>query len=844
MRRALLCAALVVNLLSAVSTSSAAAIISIGGRDVAAATHAIALPAEPTPQEQVAAKELQLHLRLICGEELAVVAEAALGERVPLVIGKCDLAEGVDFDALGDDGIHIKTLGPALILAGSGRGVMYAVSVFLEDHLGCRWFAKGCSTWPTEGRVLVPQIDYRYIPPLEYRALAWPYNLPAEWAIRSRLNGQSLDRQIVPDALIGYALFGHSFSTLVPPKTHFAEHPEYFALVDGERRSSGTQLCLTNPDVLRIATEAVRAYAGHAAPGSIISVSQNDNGNYCQCDRCAALAAEEGSQSGPIIHFVNAIADAMVDEHPDVLIDTFAYRYSRKPPRHVRPRPNVIVRLCSIECIFNEPIATHPYNRSFREDLEGWAAIADRLYIWDYPVNYHHALLPHPNLYVLRPNIELFVRNHVKGVFEAATYYTSGGELAELRAYIIAKTLWDPSYDTDRAIDEFCSAYYGAAAEPIRRYVDLIHKAAADCPDLKLTCAAPPTSGFLTMELLDTAAALFDHAEEAVKDDPERLRRVKIARLTVLYAQLIFADQAPYREIDGTLVARHDWDVADLARRFTEGVRLGNVTKLRETEVSRQWPLIVPAEWLAYVTTWPKEAGVVRIANPSVELIVLPAMGGRIWRARLRESGRELFRTSGAEGAWRPVEGGYEEYSGEQWRSPVWSEPFAVVERSDRSITMTADLPNGLRMERRISLDPAKPIITVSSSLTNAGDKPVEACLRAHPEFPMAPDHNVAVSVGRPDGSRREIDIPAPALEVMLERDDVPAGVWAVVDATAGTALVNRFQAGQVWKCFIDASSPLHRANLELYSERRTLAPGEKLTLEHSYEAASMDVLQ
>ena len=77
---------------------------------------------------------------------------------------------------------------------------------------------------------------------------------------------------------------------------------------------------------------------------------------------------------GPMLRAVNAIADAVGEVHPDVAIDTLACtpqlarpeafapatadcalrpaadQWSRAPPRRTAPRPNVVVRLCTIEC--------------------------------------------------------------------------------------------------------------------------------------------------------------------------------------------------------------------------------------------------------------------------------------------------------------------------------------------------------------------------------------------------------------------------------------------------------------------------------------------------------------
>ena len=576
-------------------------VVVVGGRALAPRTHAIVLGADPVPGARYAAQELQEHLRLITGKALPVVGAGDLGERTPLAVGRSavvdKLAPEIDFEGLGSEGTHVKTIGPALVMAGNGRGTIYAVYDFLERDLGCRWFSEDCATWPDSGRLEVGNVDRRYLPPLEYRDMSWPYSMPATFGVRSRLNGASLAGDDVPGGRVSYARFVHTFSALVPPKAHFDECPEYYALVDGERRT--TQLCLTNSEVLRIATETVREWIRANPHAAIVSVSQNDNGGYCRCERCAALAAKEGSQAGPILHFVNAVADAVAEDAPGVLIDTLAYRYSRKPPRHVRPHPNVIVRVCSIECVFNHPIATHLYNQSFREDMQGWSRICDRLYVWDYVVNFHHAFMPHPNLYVLKPNIDFFIRNGVKGVFETNTYYTPGAELAELRRYVLAKTLWDPTCDTDTAIDEFCRAYYGPAGAWVRRYVNLLHASMLEHADVMVACGGGPLPGYLSRSLLGEAAALFDRAEEAVRDDPVRLHRVRVARLPVVYSQLNFADAAPWREADGRLAPQHDWDVPKLGRRFLETAKAAGVLKVRESPLAPWAPFQDPAEWLA-----------------------------------------------------------------------------------------------------------------------------------------------------------------------------------------------------------------------------------------------------
>lgn len=118
-------------------------VVKIGGKAIKRRTHAIIIPDQPTLQEQRAAQGLRYHLELITGQAVAIRHEKNAKGSIPVIVGNCpliaELGAGLDFQSLGIEGIHIKTVGPALMLAGNKRGVLYATYTFLEDYLGCRW---------------------------------------------------------------------------------------------------------------------------------------------------------------------------------------------------------------------------------------------------------------------------------------------------------------------------------------------------------------------------------------------------------------------------------------------------------------------------------------------------------------------------------------------------------------------------------------------------------------------------------------------------------------------------------------------------------------------------------
>ncbi|MBC7288692.1 MAG: DUF4838 domain-containing protein, partial [Armatimonadetes bacterium] len=340
---------------------------------------------QASPSEKWAAEELAQFLNQITGAAFPVVTDDRVERSHHIFVGDSSLLRktvpSLDLRSLGREGYVILTTGPHLVLAGGRqRGSMYAVYGLLEDVIGCRWFTPTVSRIPKRPTLALPPLRIRYVPPLEYREPQWYVVFDGTWNARNRMNGTCSSLKPEQGDKIHYKGFVHTFYALVPPSKFFAQHPEYFALVDGQRRAENAQLCLTNPDVLRIATDSVRRWLREAREQGlpddvIVSVSQNDCWGWCQCPKCTELAEREGSQSGPILHFVNAIADAIRKEFPNAAIDTLAYSYSRKPPKHVRPRPNVIVRLCSIECCFSHPLATCPVNASFMDDLREWSKI-------------------------------------------------------------------------------------------------------------------------------------------------------------------------------------------------------------------------------------------------------------------------------------------------------------------------------------------------------------------------------------------------------------------------------------------------------------------------------------
>lgn len=510
------------------------------------ALYRIVVADDASPSTKHAADELQSFLEQISGAKLPIVSDREPASGRGIILGNNahlqKLAVKIDFEALGPEGYVIRTVDDRLVIAGGDlRGNLYGVYGLLEDHLGCRWFAPGVSRIPKRQRLAVGPIDQRQVPVLEYREPFTYDCFDGDWCARNRVNSSSgrLEAKHGGKVKFGGGFFVHTFNRLVPPDQYFDEHPEYFSLVGGKRLKDRSQLCCTNEDVIRLCTEGIRKAMKSQPDAFVFSVSQNDWHNYCTCEKCQALAKEEGSQIAPVLQLVNRVAEALEKEFPHQAIETLAYQWTRKAPKTIRPRPNVIVRLCSIECCFSHPLEScdSEANRKFREDAAAWAKVADRLWVWDYVTDFRNYLLPFPNQRVRNDNVRFFIRHNVTGIFEQDTYNTPHSELAQLGGYLTAKFLWNPDYDEETALSEFLAGYYGRAAGPIRTYLDVLHDRVAE-GNVHVNIWALPDSPHLTDPLLLKADQLWQEAETLVADEPEVLARVKLSRMSVDYAIL------------------------------------------------------------------------------------------------------------------------------------------------------------------------------------------------------------------------------------------------------------------------------------------------------------------
>ncbi len=499
---------------------------------------------EAIPSEKYGAEEFQRWFGRGTGIQLPI--RSTTEEMVCHVCIGPDSAD-LDRSSMGEEELRISIEKNRVVIAGGRpRGTIYGVYAFLEDCLGVRFLTHDHSHVPDASELQIPCGTRTYIPPLSFRWSYYRENMEhPEFAAKLRVNTVTGEDRL--GGTTGQSLINHSFHQLVPYNEYGTSHSEYYAWVDGGRdtrtHGGGPQLCVTNLEVVEIAAATAIKALNDDPNAQNISVSQADTDAYCRCDACEEINQREGSPMGAQLRFVNAVAERVEMVHPDVKIGTLAYWYTRKPPKTIRPRHNVQIQLCSIECCTLHPIddSNCEKNRAFCRDADEWGKICDEIWIWNYNTNFRAYDLPFPNLRVIGPNVRYFLRNNAKGVFMQANGNGTTGELCDLRNYIIGRLIWNSDLDDKELCEEFVRLHYKGASQPILDCINMLHDN-AEARGVHPGCFPSPQEVGLDAEVARKTFDYFEQALALTEDDIIRAR-VEKASICAYKAMIVTSDE-------------------------------------------------------------------------------------------------------------------------------------------------------------------------------------------------------------------------------------------------------------------------------------------------------------
>ena len=543
--------------------------------------YAIVISEKASHVDSTAAQELGFFLQQIFGHEYNIIADGDYHGNHAISIGRNGLSESLyqQYDnEIKDDGFLLLTKDESLYLIGNeGKSVLYAAYHLLEKYLGCTYTCQDhihFDALPDEVGLSIHDLQN---PSFRYReTLHLIPNIDQRYADWHKLHNRN-------DFYKEWGLFVHTFQRLIPVDTYFDKHPEWFSFNNGRRVRDG-QLCLSNPEVLEELCKNLEIMMKAEPEKQIWSVSQNDIESSCTCPDCRRLDSIYGGPSGTMLYFVNQVAARF----PDKIISTLAYQHTRRPPQGIKPADNVNIMFCSIECQRQIPIADNQADASFMRDMEGWCALTDNIFLWDYVVQFRNFMDPFPNLHVIGPNLKTFQEFDIPMMFEQGSNQNIT-ENYEWRTFLIAHLMWNVNTDTDSLRNRFMDAHYGPNRAPyIKQYLDTMQQALLDSKQVLNIYGYPinAKNGYLAPDKIKFYQTLFENAWKTApceniseKERTEYDNRLRLLELSLDFAILDLSmselapelsyftyDEKGNRVVNPEMLAKADRFVADCDR--------------------------------------------------------------------------------------------------------------------------------------------------------------------------------------------------------------------------------------------------------------------------------------
>lgn len=536
----------------------------------------IIIPENYSEVEEHSAEELRSYILKATGVALSIEEEKE--EKCGIYIGYTKFADKHGISGDSEENWIIAEKDGSLIITGgltSGdRGVFYAVTHFLEDVVGIRWWNHAEEYVPSLCEIKVEK-DYvnKGTPAFRYRKTVDAYAYTDfYYSARSKVNAVGSGDNVVDKAYnssvrkTGGALWAskpghvHTIELYFPKDEYFKTNPEWWGWDEAEqRRQKDRQICFSNESFYEAMREKLFKYIKEEFSSAekcginkphFFSVSVSDDRLHCQCPECIA-SVEKSGRSGHYLKFVNRLAREAREKYPEAVIETLAYwDYIEVPKDDTVPESNVIIRFAHLLTDVSHGI-NHPLNSEKLRMLKEWAELCKKsgasLYSWEYNL-YLFPHYPLPMMYLIPETYRTLYEIGLTGCFvENELSFVQG--FWTLNQWLLTKYMENPYLDFDDLMEDFLTKFYGKAAEYIREYLDKAYVLMENSPMYILLDQNSSNWNYITPEFVCDGVKLFDKALNAVKGDRILEQRVREASID-LYRAAAIQHEALKREME------------------------------------------------------------------------------------------------------------------------------------------------------------------------------------------------------------------------------------------------------------------------------------------------------
>ncbi len=261
----------------------------------------------------------------------------------------------------------------------------------------------------------------------------------------------------------------HSWEKIIAKyKAEFDAHPEYFALVKGQRVTTGHRVKfeLSNADLRQLVARYAVEFFDENPHEDSASIEPSDSGGWSESPEANAM----GSHSDQMVILANEVIDAVRAKYPQKYVAFYAYSTHAPAPR-LTLKPGAIVSVTT---------AIRQGDASFEDLIRDWKKQGAKSGIRDYAGvgGYEGYGVPYQSLSSRVDDYVQALKNYSElGVefyrTELGDDFGSNG----LGYYLATRILWDKNeaQNVPALIDDFLEKSFGEAKEPMRRFYGLIN---------------------------------------------------------------------------------------------------------------------------------------------------------------------------------------------------------------------------------------------------------------------------------------------------------------------------------------------------------------------------------
>jgi len=268
-------------------------------------------------------------------------------------------------------------------------------------------------------------------PDFEYREPYFSSNFKPNFRAWNKTNYLELE----------WGIWGHNISKIVK---EYNLPQSIYAKVGKKRIES--QYCFTSDSLFKYINEKVKTIYDSDHALNKYMILPNDNSIVCTCASCKAVGNTTTDAAPAVFTFLNKLAK----NHKKSSFFTASYFTVKEIPRF-KAEKNVGLFYSTIDIQKGIPIEDTQYLENFEEAIKRWKNYLEKIYIWDYAVNFDNYFDIYPSLKVTQKNLKLYKKLGVKGVFLHGSEYQYS-TFQDLKSTIFSKLLWNTDINVDQAI--------------------------------------------------------------------------------------------------------------------------------------------------------------------------------------------------------------------------------------------------------------------------------------------------------------------------------------------------------------------------------------------------------